>query len=132
MTLRNFKIDYHGLLGFIGFLGFLGFDDPWYFLFFLFFLFFLGGKKFRQKQHSDILENVGMSGLMKRQTRKKVEHLQKIRDFMDYHERTTNDEIQDLLGVSDATAERYLNELEKQGFLSQKGQNKGIFYEKND
>ena len=36
-------------------------------------------------------------------------------------DKITNDEVQKLLNVSDATAERYLNELEKQGKISQIG-----------
>ena len=42
----------------------------------------------------------------------------------------TNDEVQKLLGVSDATATRYLDELEKQGKVKQVGE-KGrfVYYE---
>ena len=68
--------------------------------------------------------------LIEKQSEEKAEHLQKIKDFMQSKSKITNDDVQSLLGVSDATAERYLNELEKQGFLHQEGQDKGVFYEK--
>ena len=51
-------------------------------------------------------------------------------DFISDKDKITNNDIETLLGVSDATATRYLDELEKQGKLRQKGQNKGVFYEK--
>jgi len=44
----------------------------------------------------------------------------------------TNKDVEKLLGVSDATATRYLDELEKKGLLRQVGDTgRGVFYEKN-
>ncbi len=68
--------------------------------------------------------------LIEKQAQQKAEHLRKVEDFVNGKGRATNDDIQKLLGVSDATVTRYLDELEKQGFLRQKGQSKGIYYEK--
>lgn len=46
-------------------------------------------------------------------------------------DKITNDDIQKLLSVSDATAERYLQELEKQGKLKQYGIiGKEVYYQK--
>lgn len=42
--------------------------------------------------------------------------------------RVTNDDVQKALGVSDATATRYLDELEKDGKIIQQGFQKGAFY----
>ncbi|MFH1759123.1 MAG: winged helix-turn-helix domain-containing protein [Patescibacteria group bacterium] len=43
--------------------------------------------------------------------------------------RITNNEIEELLGVSDATATRYLDELEKNGDIVQKGATgRGVYY----
>ena len=42
--------------------------------------------------------------------------------------RITNDEAQKELGVSDATATRYLDELEKDNKIIQQGSQKGTFY----
>ena len=40
-----------------------------------------------------------------------------------------NNDVEKLLGVSDATAERYLDELEKEGKLTQRGKiGQGVFY----
>lgn len=107
-------------LGFLGFLGFYGFVEQAYFLFFLFFLFFLAGAK--KKDVPDLID---------RQAKEKEEHKQKILDFIAGKEKITNNDIQNFLGVSDATAERYLNELEKEGVLNQSGKSgKYVFYSK--
>ena len=42
--------------------------------------------------------------------------------------RITNDDVQKELGVSDATATRYLDDLEKDGKIIQQGSQKGAFY----
>lgn len=44
-----------------------------------------------------------------------------IMELFSKQERVTNDDVQKLLGVSDATAERYLDSLEKQNLLTQHG-----------
>lgn len=45
--------------------------------------------------------------------------------------RVTNNEVQQVLGVSDATVTRYLDELEKQGKIRQVGTTgNAVFYEK--
>ncbi len=52
---------------------------------------------------------------------KKRENLEKVRVFIADKERVANDDIEALLGVSDATATRYLDELEKEGRVKQVG-----------
>ncbi len=42
--------------------------------------------------------------------------------------RVANDDVQKELGVSDATATRYLDDLEKDGKIIQQGSQKGAFY----
>lgn len=42
--------------------------------------------------------------------------------------RITNDKVQELLGVSDTTATRYLNELRKEGVVERSGETRGIYY----
>jgi Fic family protein len=45
--------------------------------------------------------------------------------------RITNNDVEGLLGVSDATATRYLDELEKSGKIRQVGNTgRGVYYEK--
>ena len=63
----------------------------------------------------------------------KRENLTKLEDLISRQDRTTNDEVQSLLNVSDATAERYLNELEKQGKIRQIGaEAKNTYYQRTD
>ena len=69
--------------------------------------------------------------LIKRQAQEKEENKQKILKFLDDKDRIANDEIERLLGVSNATAERYLDELEKAGALKQVGRTgRSVFYER--
>lgn len=59
----------------------------------------------------------------------KEENLRKLRDYLRAlrqaqgkgKDTITNDEVEKLLGVSDATTERYLDDLEKEGILKQEG-----------
>jgi len=56
---------------------------------------------------------------------------QKILDLLVGKGKITNDEIQKLLSISDATATRYLDELEKDGKIKQVGQiGHYVYYEK--
>ncbi|OGE81096.1 MAG: hypothetical protein A3H72_01450 [Candidatus Doudnabacteria bacterium RIFCSPLOWO2_02_FULL_48_8] len=61
----------------------------------------------------------------------KQEHLDTIMKSFAPGDELSNDKVQDLLQVSDATAERYLNELEYQGKLRQIGKaGKYVIYHK--
>ena len=55
-------------------------------------------------------------------------------DFLDFIEsqgQITNDQIQQMLDMSDATVTRYLDELEKEGKIRQVGQTgRSVYYEK--
>lgn len=55
------------------------------------------------------------------ETRKKRENKEKILTLFQTHESVTNNDIEKLLGVSDATATRYLSELERDGKVEQVG-----------
>lgn len=69
------------------------------------------------------------SGLIKEKEDFKRENLDKLRDYIKGKERITNDEVEEILSVSDATATRYLDELEKEGLLEQVGQiGQGVYY----
>ncbi len=60
-------------------------------------------------------------GLILGQAKKKAENKEKILEFLKTNEKITNNDIEKLLGVSDATATRYLNELEKEEKIKQIG-----------
>jgi len=63
------------------------------------------------------------------------ENLVKLEKFIaekSAEDKITNDEVQNMLKVSDATAERYLQELEKNGLIKQVGNiGKDVFYLKS-
>ncbi len=62
----------------------------------------------------------------------KMERMEKLRKFIaSSSEKIANDDVEKLLEVSDATAERYLNELEKEGLIKQVGKTgHSVYYEK--
>jgi len=69
------------------------------------------------------------SGLIAEQGEKKTENKQKILDFLQENGRIQNNDVEKLAGVSNATAERYLNELEKAGKITQHGKiGQNVFY----
>jgi ribosomal protein S25 len=60
---------------------------------------------------------------------RKRKKLQKILELLDAKKKVTNDEVEKLLHVSDATATRYLSALEKQGTIKQVGRTgKAVVY----
>ncbi len=68
----------------------------------------------------------------KEDVEKKKENLEKVREFFAGQGRVANNDIEKLLGVSDATATRYLDELEKEGLIRQVGKTgKHVYYEKS-
>jgi len=69
------------------------------------------------------------NGLIAEQSEKKAENKNKILTFVQEHGKIQNNDIEKLAGVSNATAERYLDELEKEGKLTQHGSiGQGVFY----
>ncbi len=67
-------------------------------------------------------------GLIAKQAKKKVENKKRILEFLQENERVTNNDIEKLLGVSDATATRYMNELEKEQRVKQIGKTGNAVY----
>lgn len=69
------------------------------------------------------------AGFIAEQSAKKAENKQKILAFVQEHEKIQNNDVEKLAGVSNATAERYLDELEKEGKLTQHGAiGQSVFY----
>ena len=69
------------------------------------------------------------AGFIAKQMEQKTENKQKILAFVQEHGKIQNNDVEKLVGVSNATAERYLDELEKEGKLTQHGViGQGVFY----
>ena len=62
-----------------------------------------------------------VDGLISKQVKKKMENKERILEFLEENERMTNNDVEKLLSVSDATATRYFNELEKERKVRQIG-----------
>lgn len=87
--------------------------------------------KYRFGRLSSGDEQTKQENLIAKQAREKEEGLRKIIEFFESREKAANDDIEKLLGVSDATATRYLDELEKTGRIRQVGTaGKHVYYEK--
>ena len=69
------------------------------------------------------------AGFIAKQMEQKAKNKQKILTFIQANEKIQNNDVEKLAGVSNATAERYLDELEKEGKLTQHGIiGQGVFY----
>ena len=69
--------------------------------------------------------------LIENQAREKKRGKEAILEILKTQSPLTNNQIEQLLGVSDATATRYLEELEKEGRVRQVGQTgSGVYYER--
>lgn len=69
------------------------------------------------------------AGFIAKQVEQKVENKQKILEFVQANAKVQNNDVEKLTGVSNATAERYLDELEKEGKLTQHGAiGQNVFY----
>lgn len=68
---------------------------------------------------------------IEKQRQKKQENKKRILAEFERVERLTNDDVQKLLNISDATATRYLEDLEKQGKIKQVGRTgRHVYYER--
>lgn len=69
------------------------------------------------------------AGFIAKQMEQKAENKQKILKFVQEHGKIQNNDVEKLAGVSNATAERYLDELEKENKLTQNGTiGQNVFY----
>lgn len=73
--------------------------------------------------------NSGLFKYNKERAKEKEMHKEKVMEMLTEKGRVTNQETQGLLQVSDATATRYLEELEKEGKITQKGDRYRAYYE---
>ncbi|MFH1402478.1 MAG: winged helix-turn-helix transcriptional regulator [Patescibacteria group bacterium] len=89
----------------------------------------LGGYFGARKHDPKLLKIIGRGGLIFGQAKKKEKNKSKILEFLNSNEKITNNQAEKLLKVSDSTAERYLNELEKEQKIKQIGTvGQGVYY----
>ena len=70
-------------------------------------------------------------GLIKKQAGEKDANLAQVRALARERARISNNDVEKLLNVSDATATRYLDELEKEGLIRQVGvTGRHVYYER--
>ena len=70
------------------------------------------------------------AGFISESVEQKQKNLAKLRDYIKTRDRVTNNAVEHLLGVSDATTIRYLDDLEKEGLIKQVGKTgQSVYYE---
>lgn len=88
-------------------------------------------EKGKEKESLTPSESKPLTGLVEKQTREKEENKKRILGVLETQTPLTNNRIEELLGISDATATRYLDELEEEGRIRQVGKTgKHVYYEK--
>ena len=81
-----------------------------------------------QKGKETAVQDIG-TGIITDQMKEKEANLQKIREYITGKDKITNEEIQKLLNISNATTARYFNELEQEGLIKQVGDTgQGVYY----
>ena len=96
--------------------------------------FFLGKKKGSNHQNAGHFSDSEVAAEASEKGRATVQrHIAKRKERIMDREvrqgRITNDDVEDLFCVSDATARNYLNDLEEEGHLTQHGESgRGVFY----
>lgn len=89
--------------------------------------FWMAGKKSKASNGIKPEEKIDLPELYET----KAENIAKLKEHLKSVSEITNDDVQSLLKVSDATAVRYLDELEKEGIIKQVGKTgKYTYYEK--
>ena len=80
-------------------------------------------------RHSSGQARQGNDVLIAELSKRKAENKKKIKEFLQENEKIQNNDVEKLVGVSHATAERYLDELEKEGRITQHGKiGQSVFY----
>lgn len=73
----------------------------------------------------------GKGNFISEQGEQKAENIRKVLELLNTKHPITNNDVESYLGVSDATATRYLDELEKEGKLVQVGKTgRYVYYER--
>jgi len=113
---------YWGMLGFLGFLGIPGLlAQNWkgslWLLWFLWFTYFISVKK----EDKEVKNNAGENKLNEERAEEKEVNLAKTLELFKLDNEITNNLVERALGVSNTSAERYLDELEERGEIEQVG-----------
>jgi predicted HTH transcriptional regulator len=70
-------------------------------------------------------------GVIRKIDDERIENKQKIIDFLKDNDKVTNNDVEDMLSVSNSTAYRYLEELEQENIVRQVGKaGRSVYYEK--
>ena len=82
---------------------------------------YVGGRAGRLRDQGSGERVQGLQSPNQKEMEEKRKHLEEVMAYFNSHDAVTNDEVEKMLNISDATAERYLDELEKQGKITQVG-----------
>jgi len=84
---------------------------------------------FLMRSGKTVAGDIQSESLIEKQAREKIANKEAVLDLLETQGKLTNNHIEMMLGISDATAERYLQELEKEGKVKQIGNTgSGVYY----
>lgn len=86
-------------------------------------------QKSREKKPEPTMKPIGgTNAFIEAQKRQKEIGKEQILELLEKRQKIQNNDVEQLLGVSDATATRYLQELEDEGKITQEGGTKSAYY----
>ena len=124
-------------LGWLGFLGILGIPEiltqDWlgslWLLWFLWFLYFLPVKSKNGNENMETINNIDDNKLNEERAEEKEANLARTLYLFNSDNHITNNDVEKALGISNTSAERYLDELEGRGKIEQVGETgRGVVY----
>ena len=94
--------------------------------------FWIAKSKFKN-QNAKLGQLESKENLIEKQAEEKRQNKEAILGILETRHPLTNNHVEQLLGISDATATRYLEELEKEGKIRQVGKTgKHVYYERRN
>ncbi len=95
----------------------------------------LTARFFYARRYFSILQNASVekNSFIQKEIQKKQQNIKQIKEYLRWNDVITNNEVEKLVGVSDATATRYLEELELFGVVRQVGkEGSAVHYKKTN
>lgn len=89
----------------------------------------LGSRQRASADEPSAAEQSKTAHINKAREERREENKEKIIAYLREHGTAKNDDLEEMLGVSDATVTNYMDELEREGMVVQKGETSQTYYE---
>jgi len=91
-------------------------------------LFFASHEFSKGRHHGEPMNPLDAANDARQQ--EKARNRQALMEYLDSHERITNDDVERILNVSHATATRYMDEMQEEGLVHEVGEGAATHYKK--